>query len=359
MQTPTVCIIMAGGKGERFWPASRSSLPKQFLRIGGPHTLFQQAVTRAVPLCGIDRIYPVTGADYADLVHEQVPNLPPANIIIEPTARDTAACLALAAFEIRVRFPAADPIMVVLPSDHVITEIDAFVRAVRTATTVAEHEECVVTFGIPPTDPATGYGYIHLGAPMDEGFEPPVYDVKGFREKPNLETAQDYLASGEYLWNSGIFVWRVSVFLDLLAKYLPGHYERLATLYLSGHPKSEELAGVFASLRRISIDYGILEKTTRVKAILARIGWDDLGNWSSIAAHLPCLGHNAVSGDATLIDTEECIVYADCGHVATVGIHDMIVVRVGETVLICPKSRAQDVRLVVEALRRKGRADLI
>ena len=188
----------------------------------------------------------------------------------------------------------------------------------------------------------------------------PIYKTCGFREKPNLETAQDYVASGQYFWNSGMFIWRLSYFLELLARFLPKHYEGLDPLFAgSVGPGLKDLTAVFAGLESTSIDYGIMEKTGRVLVIPAEIGWDDVGNWSSIAGHLPSRDGNTVIGEATLIDTKGCLIWADRGHVAVVGLRETIVVRVDEAILVCPKAHAQDVRRLVDELRRNGRDDLV
>lgn len=356
-----VSVIMAGGRGERFWPASRTSLPKQFLCLNRERTLFQEAVARIQPLIGSDRVFPVTGLDYVDIVRSQAPDIPADHVLVEPMARDTAACLALAAFELRAKFPDEDPTMIVLAADHLIADADGFRRILRAAAQVASEEECVVVLGIPPTAPVTGYGYIQFQKePACEIAQLPVHNVRRFREKPNLETAQEYLASGEYFWNSGMFVWRTSYFLRSLAQHLPQHYQDLGRLFAGGRrPGQEELRTAFAGLERISVDYGIMERIDRAKVIPADIGWNDVGNWASIAAYLPGWEENAVAGDATLLETEGCVVYAETGHIAAVGLRDLVIVRVGETVLVCPKERAQDVKKIVDRLAREGRKDLL
>lgn len=357
----TVYVIMAGGRGERFWPASRAHLPKQFLDLGRPRTFFQEAVDRLAPLCDTADVYVITGEEYAELVHDQAPSLPERNIITEPMPRNTAACLALAAFHLRAIHPDKDPVMTVLTADHLIDKRDAFVHVLRAAAQVAAEEEAVVVLGVPPTAPVTGYGYIRRSTASTRWVSGlPVYETSGFREKPNLETAQEYVASGEFYWNSGMFIWRLSHFLKLLARFLPAHYGSLAALFQDGaEPDRQALATAFAALEPVSIDYGIMEKTDRILVLPAEIGWDDVGSWASIADHLPSCGSNTVIGEATLVDAEDCLVWSDRGHVAVVGLRKMIVVRVGEAILICPKARAQDVRRIVEELRRNGRIDLI
>ena len=355
-----VAIIMAGGSGERFWPASRLDRPKQFLRLGWRETMFQAAVKRISPLVEASWIFPVTGERYLHVIGEQAPEIPAEQIIIEPMGRNTAACLALAAFHLRAVFPGEDPVMVVLASDHIIQREEHFLEILRAAIRASLTEDNAFILGIPPTGPNTGYGYIHYDkASAGEVDGVAIHAVRGFREKPNRDTAQEYLATGEYLWNSGMFIWKTSFFLELLAEHLPRHYERLSGAFHHGKPSREELAEAFAGLTSVSVDYGIMEKTNRIRVIPAEIGWDDVGNWAGMAAHLPVQGSNTVIGEATLLETQGCLIYSDGGHIATVGMEDTVVVKIGQTVLVCPKNRAQDVRRIVEELRRQGRQDLL
>jgi len=349
-------VVMAGGSGERFWPYSRAEKPKQFLPVAGEGTLLQQAVRRAGLLAPWPDIYIVTGRRYRGLVRQQVPGLPPENLLAEPVGRDTAPCIALAAAVIGARDPEA--VMVVLPSDHMILDEARFAEVIRDAVTAARETGGLVTIGIRPTRPETGYGYIHVG-PLSRVERGRPLRVRKFTEKPDLETAVAFLASGEYLWNSGMFVWKVRAILEAVERHLP-------ELACGMRPVAEAvgtadfdaaLAEHFPRLPKISIDYGVMEKADNVWAVPGDFGWDDLGTWTALerVAGKDADG-NLVQGQAVLVDTRGAIVRSDGGGrlVVTFGLEDTLVVDTPDVVLVADKRRVQDLKAVLKELRRRG-----
>ncbi|SHJ68589.1 mannose-1-phosphate guanylyltransferase [Desulfofundulus thermosubterraneus] len=348
-------VIMAGGSGERFWPYSRKEKPKQFLPVAGEGTLLQQAVRRARLLVPWSNIYIVTGCQYLGLVREQVPDLPPENLLVEPVGRDTAPCIALAASLLKARDPGT--VMVVLPSDHMILDEKRFAEAIRDAVAVAKETKGLVTIGIRPTRPETGYGYIHVG-PISRVEMGRALRVRKFTEKPDLETAMAFLASGEYLWNSGMFVWEVRAIQDALERYLPELACGMRPIAEAVGTASFDavLAGHFPRLPRISIDYGVMEKADNVWAVPGDFGWDDLGTWTALerVAGKDADG-NLVQGQAVLVDTRETIIRSDSGKlVVTFGLKDTLVVETPDVLLVADKKRAQDLKAVLNELRRQG-----
>lgn len=347
---------MAGGSGERFWPYSRKEKPKQFLPVAGEGTLLQQAVRRARLLAPWSNIYIVTGSQYLGLVREQVPDLPQENLLVEPVGRDTAPCIALAASILWARDP--ETVMVVLPSDHIILDEMRFAEVIREAVVTAKETKGLVTIGIRPTRPETGYGYIHVG-PISWMEKGRALRVRKFTEKPDLETAMAFLASGEYLWNSGMFVWEVRVILDALERYLPKLACGMRPIAEAiGTARFEAvLAEHFPRLPKISIDYGVMEKADNVWAVPGDFGWDDLGTWTALerVAGKDADG-NLVQGQAVLVDTRETIIRSDSDNklVVTFGLKDTLVVDTPDVLLVADKKRAQDLKAVLNELRRQG-----
>ena len=349
-------VVMAGGAGERFWPYSRKEKPKQFLPVAGEGTLLQQAVRRARLLAPWPDIYVVTGRQYRDLVRQQVPDLPPENLLAEPVGRDTAPCIALAAAVIGARDPEA--VMVVLPSDHMILNEARFAEAVREAVAAARETGGLVTIGIRPTRPETGYGYIHVG-PLSRVEKGRPLRVRKFTEKPDLETAMAFLASGEYLWNSGMFVWKVRAILEAVECHLPELARGLRPVAgaVGTADFDAALAEHFPRLPKISIDYGVMEKADNVWAVPGDFGWDDLGTWTALerVAGKDADG-NLVQGQAVLVDTRETIIRSDSDNklVVTFGLKDTLVVDTPDVLLVADKKRAQDLKTVLNELRRQG-----
>jgi mannose-1-phosphate guanylyltransferase len=347
-------VIMAGGSGTRFWPASRQLRPKQFLPISGGRAMIAETWDRLEGLVPSERILVVTAESQIDLVREALPEIPHENVLPEPSARNTAPCIAFAAHEIARRNP--DSVQVVLPSDHVIRPREAFLRTLANAVDEAENAEVLVIFGVRPDHPATGYGYIEAGRKLHERGDIPVLSVARFVEKPDRARAEEYLASGRYLWNSGMFVWRTSAIQAALRAHVPAialGFDRLDA--------GAELEEVYAELPSVPIDTAVLERASNIRMLPIEYLWSDVGSWAAIPeTREPDAGANyaALSGGASLVaeDAHDCIVYAEKDElVALLGVRDLVVVRAGDATLVCPRDRAQDVRLIVERLKREGR----
>jgi mannose-1-phosphate guanylyltransferase len=343
-----VAVIMAGGRGQRFWPLSTEDKPKQFLDLEkSGRTLIQSTMDRLVPLTGgVERIFVITGERYQALVHDQLPELPHENIILEPVGRDTAPAVALSALEIRARF--GDVIMGLFTADHRVGDVVSFQEAVRRAISVTEKTRGLTTLGVKPTFPATGYGYIQAGAPIGSGFK-----VNRFVEKPDARTAEAYLQNGGYYWNNGIFVWHTSTILEEFAKHAPNILTPLEAAHAGGM-----VADVFPKIEKISIDYAVLEKTDKAYMVVADYDWDDLGDWLAVERHLGKDEANTVVGAHVGLDSQGNVIYCDDEHatIVTIGVENMIIVKRGDTVLVTRKDRAQDIKSVLQRpeLAKKG-----
>jgi mannose-1-phosphate guanylyltransferase len=346
MQT-LYAVIMAGGRGERFWPLSTSKLPKPFIPLLGPETLLQDTVSRIHRLAPLDRILISIGAEHFEIARQQLPQIPEENFIVEPMGRDTAACLGFSALYIERRDPEA--IMLALPADHFVSDADAYVQTVQKGLENLEGATGVV-FGIPPTRPETGYGYILAERPA---ISADAWPVIRFIEKPDAPTAERYLASGNYFWNSGMFLWSNRTLLSLFQEHMPDTYQGLCRLRpLIGNDGSKaEIREVFSALPRISIDFGIMEKTSGLRLIPAHFGWDDIGNWASLERALPVDAQgNIAQGRHVALESDGCILYAQTGTIATFGVSDLIVVEAYGKILICSKDKASDLKKLVTAL---------
>ncbi|MBE6854833.1 MAG: mannose-1-phosphate guanylyltransferase [Ruminococcus sp.] len=354
-------VIMAGGRGERFWPKSRNSLPKQFLCLTADgETMLQKTVKRLSPLVATEDIFIVTNAAYTGLVTEQLPDLPRENILAEPMARNTAPCIGLAAAVIRKKYD--DAVMLVLPSDHLIQYEEMYTDTLTQAIAMAEAGDNLVTIGITPTYPETGYGYIRFMRDGDKKIPHGVYQVECFVEKPDLETAKDYLKSRKYLWNSGMFVWKLSTILKNFEALMPDIFNGLGAITDAfGTPQFDAvLQEKFASFPSESIDFGIMEKAENIYTLPASFGWDDVGSWLALERINPtneC--GNVVSGDVITIGTEKSIICGGSRLIAAVGVSDLIVVDTDDAILLCAKDSTQDVKKVLENLRICNRRELI
>jgi mannose-1-phosphate guanylyltransferase len=345
-------VIMAGGIGSRFWPHSRRRRPKQFLPVRGRFSLLEDTVGRLRGLVDADKILVVAGPEFSHLIREHLPSLPAENLVVEPCARGTAACLGLAAAAIEARDPQG--VMAVFPADHVIGPRAEFHRCVRTAFVTAETERCLVTFGIRPTAPSTGFGYIEVGA-VQRQQRPRVYWATRFVEKPDADTAAEYLRSGKYLWNSGMFVWRVDVLRQALDRYEPAIVRALDAMAAAGGRGRKQARSKFADLRSVSIDVAVMEKADRVAVVDAHFDWNDVGSWAAMAELWPSdTAGNVARGPVLHVDCRETVVSSDGKLVAMVGVEDLIVVESSDAILICPKSRAEEVRRIVDALAARG-----
>lgn len=343
-------LIMAGGRGERFWPRSRKSMPKQFLALtDDKRTMIQLTVDRILPLVDIKDIFIATNRDYRELVREQLPELPPENILCEPAGRNTAPCIGLGAVHMAERYGDAD--MIVLPSDHLIKYTRIFLDTLENACEVAEEGPNLVTLGITPDSPETGYGYIKFQPDRMLGR---AFAVERFVEKPDLETAKEYLASEQYLWNSGMFIWRVSTILDNLERYLPETYAGLRSIRGAiGTGEAEAvLEREFTTMRSESIDYGVMEKAENIYILSGSFGWDDVGSWLA-AGRIKRSNEfgNVVDGRAVLVETKNTIIQGTDKLIAAVGLENMIIVDSEDAVLICHQDHAGDIKKVLENLR--------
>lgn len=346
----TTALIMAGGRGERFWPRSRKNLPKQFLSLTDDgKTMIQLTVERILPLVKMEDIYIATNKNYRKLVRSQLPGIPEENILCEPVGRNTAPCIGLGAAHIGKKYENA--LMLVLPSDHLIKFNNMFLSSLREACRVAMEDDNLVTLGITPTYPETGYGYIKFNPQKTLGG---AYQVERFVEKPTLEVAKEYLETEEYLWNSGMFIWKLSSIWKNMEKYMPEAYAGLQRIGAAiGTPEEEAvLEQEFAALPSVSIDYGIMEKAQHIYTIPGTFGWDDVGSWLAVERIKKTNEDgNVVNGNVITIDTHNCIVQGTNKLIAAVGLRDLIIVDTEDAILICEKHRAGDIRKVTENLK--------
>jgi mannose-1-phosphate guanylyltransferase len=365
-------VILAGGRGTRFWPRSRTRTPKQLLNIVGKTSMLEQTVDRLRPLIAPDRIWSVTNKEQTEALRKQLPASARKKVLTEPIGRNTAAAIALAAIHIR-HAAKGDALMAVLPADQHIALPDRYRKIVHAALDVAQGEGRMVVLGIPPTRPETGYGYI-------ERIEEPVsvdsfssFPVRRFAEKPELATAKEYVASGRYQWNAGMFFWRVSTFLEALQKYLPKTFEAMESLskHIDKRSYDSQLKKIYPTLENISVDYAILEKETAASAenpnkpatvfvIPAEVQWSDIGSWAAVyelLAKRP--GDNILAGAGETLDAQGNLLWSPGKFVAAIGVNDLVVVETPDALLICPRDRAQDVGKVVKSLEQRKLTKLL
>ena len=356
-------VVMAGGSGTRFWPASRAARPKQFLPLVGGTPMIAATIDRLGGLCDQDHVWVATSKKLGKPITKLLPNLPKERLILEPEARDTAPCIALAAATIAAVDPEAT--MVALPADHVISPADAFQSMLREGAAIAADGESLVTFGVAPTHPATGFGYVECGAPLT-GRSLPSFAVRSFREKPDRATAEGFLRNGGFLWNSGIFVWRVDAILRAMRAADP-ELGAAADAMLAAARKKEKTAlqRAFLQAPKRSIDYAVMEKAPRVAVVRAPIRWDDVGSFPALGAVAPedADGNVVVAAngaDHVALESRGNLIYADGARtVALFGVDGLVVVAVDDAVLVCPKDKAQDLKALVEHLRATGRQGLL
>ncbi len=351
----TTAVIMAGGRGERFWPKSRNSRPKQFLSLTSDgETMIQKTVKRLLPIVDMEDIYIVTNAAYKQLVLEQIKGLPEENILAEPCARNTAPCIAFASAVISRKYD--DAVMLVLPSDHLIGYEDIYISTLKKAIKVAEKDKNLVTIGITPTYAETGYGYINFGEECGDAFK-----VERFVEKPDKKTAKGYLASGKYLWNSGMFVWKISSVMENIRNFMPDIYEGAVKIGESfGTPDFEDtLVREFTAFRSESIDFGIMEKAESIYTIPGSFGWDDVGSWLAVERiNETDDAKNYIDGDVIAVDSERTTICGGKRLIAAIGVEDIVIVDTDDVVLVCSKNHTQDVKKVITQLREAGRDNL-
>ncbi len=350
-------LILSGGAGTRLWPLSRRGMPKQFLGLVGERTLLQDTVERVSELIPTERIFAVAPPEHRALMHGQLPELRADHLVVEPYPRGNAAAIGLAMAALHAFDPEA--IVAVLPSDHVVEKRTRF-REVLIAATAAAERGHLVTLGIEPDRPDTGFGYIEVGDQLDLQAPAKVFAVRRFIEKPKGEAAEKMLAAGGHFWNAGMFVWRVDEILRAYREHLPGTAKAIEALGdATGTPRYESvLAEVWEETDRTTIDYGIIEKAGNVAVVPADIGWHDVGSWARLAAIVGG-GQNWASDDHVAIDARDNYVWAPGKLVALVGVESLVVVDTPDALLVMPKERSEDVKAVVDQLRRQEREDLL
>ena len=349
---------MAGGRGERFWPQSADNMPKPFLNILGEKTMIQLTVERIGMILPRDRIFVVLGKSHEHVARQQLPALPSDNFLIEPEGRDTAACIGFAAVSLLGIDPNA--LMIVLPADHFIPEVERFVQTVSFGAYVADREDCLVTIGIKPTRPETGYGYIKAREPFFTSESGTCLRVEQFIEKPDAQRARQYVNEGSYFWNAGMFIWKTKVVLAGIARHMPDLYTGLLDIQKALAERNEKrFTEVYSGLMRKSIDYGLMEKAGNVLMVPGDFLWDDVGAWSSLhrVKNLDAKG-NYCSGDIVSIDMENSVIFSDGRLVGAMGLSGVVIIASKDGVLVCDAKRAQEVREVARLSAEKKRREV-
>lgn len=355
-------VVMAGGSGTRFWPKSRRNRPKQLLKLYGDSTMLQQTVDRIAPLVPPERVLIITGSDQADAVRVQLPRLPSRNVVAEPCPRDTAACVGLAARIVAKEDP--DGIMIVMPADHVIEPAEKFLATVRESAAVIEADpSAFVTFGIRPTHPETGYGYIERGESLGSPGGIALNRVVQFREKPDRATAERFLAEGRFAWNSGIFVWRASAILKALAVHRPGLAAALSRVgqALGTPDEADTIAREYPEMEKVPIDKAVMEKAENVLVFEVVYDWNDVGDWRALSALVPPDPEgNTIQGRVLAAQTSGSIIVSDDGGlIATLGVEDLVIVQSGGATLVARKDQLDGLKRLVESLQDAGFASAL
>lgn len=353
-----VALIMAGGRGERFWPRSRKNMPKQFLVLTDDgKTMIQLTVERILPIVEMEDIYIVTNKDYKELVQKQLPDILEENILCEPVGRNTAPCIGLGAIHILKKYE--DAIMLVLPSDHLIKYNSMFIKTLKEGCEIAQEGKNLVTVGITPDYPETGYGYIKFNPKICKG---QAFAVEKFVEKPSVEVAKEYLNTEEYLWNSGMFIWKVSSILENMEQFMTKIYHGLLKIKNAIGTEEEEtiLEKEFMSFSSMSIDYGVMEKAENIYILPGTFGWDDVGSWLAVERIKKTNEFgNIVNGNIITINTRNCIIEGTKKLIATVGLQDLVIVDAEDAILICEKDETTDIKKVLENLKICNRTEYI
>lgn len=351
MDRALYAVIMAGGSGTRFWPASRRSRPKQFLPIAGEETLIARTAARIEPLIPRERILVVAGSEHAALVREALPWLAEENLLLEPRGRNTLPCVALVAAELQRRDPHS--VQVVLPADHVIAPEEDFRTTLSAAAEEAGGENCLVTLGVRPTHPATGYGYIEVGPARPDRDGHSVFDVARFVEKPDRARAEEFLATGRFLWNSGVFVWSTAAIVEALERHARSTWDRLRDADVSS------LVEAYDSIEAAPVDVEVLQRADNRRVLPLELTWSDVGSWAALPEVLPAdaSGNHVAPGTrVAALDSAGNVVHGSNDElVALIGVDDLVIVRSGAVTLVCPRDRAEDVRRIVSELDAGGR----
>lgn len=353
-------LIMAGGSGTRFWPRSKTAKPKQYLNIFGDDSLLQDTINRFSSFTKKEKIYIVSSKTQASVLEEQTPMLPKENLIYEPVGRNTLPCIGLAAMFAEKEN--AEGIMVVSPSDHLIENIELFKDTVLAAAKIADEKNGIVTIGITPTYPATGYGYVQTAENITGTEKIKQFKVERFVEKPNEETASGYLKGGGFYWNSGLFVFKVSVFLDAVKQFAPDLYADLRKIQADfGNASYDQtLDTIYRAVESISVDYGIMEHAKNIYLVEGNFDWNDLGSWESVyLTEKKDENGNAGSGESLFLNTKNSYVYSEKGIVAVVGMDDVIVVQDGDTTLVCKRENAEDIKKIVDQLKAENKTNYL
>lgn len=348
------CVIMAGGSGTRFWPQSREEKSKQFLSILTKKSLIQSTVDRFRSIIPWENIYIVAKKSQQKKIEKHAPKMPSENFIFEPIGKNTAPCIGLAAIFIQKKNP--NGVMIVSPADHIVKKKARFNQSIMSAIQLAKKKNGLVTIGIFPDRPATGYGYIQINGRIDSFDPATAYKVKTFAEKPNLATAQRFIKSGDFYWNSGLFIFKVSILLKALKECLPDLYDGLMEIkrYIGKSQYDHVLNKVYQQIQSVSIDYGVMERIRNVYLIKGEFIWNDLGNWEQVyRLSSKNKDNNVVSGDVVLIDTKNSYVSTSKGVVAVIGCEDVVIVQERGATLVCKRDRVEDVKSVVNRLKRK------
>ncbi len=344
-------LILAGGKGTRLYPLSRSERPKQFLKVINDKSFLANTVDRIIPLIKKDNIYVVTNQEYEEKIREELEDVQKENIFTEPENKETATCIGLSAVKLLKKDK--DAVMVVLPSDHHIKGEKDYIETLSQAVDIANKRKGVVTLGIEPTRPETGYGYIEMGERILG--ERASYKVERFTEKPNMEVAKDFLEKGTYLWNSGIFIFRADVILREIEKYLPRLYKSLMEIYRSIGEENEEevIKEQYKIIDGISIDFGVMQKTRRAFVIKSDFEWDDIGSFSALSRYLNTVNTNSISNNVYLEECTNCSIFGEKNLIIGLGVKDLVIVDAGDVILIMDKNRDQEIKHLLSKLNEK------
>ena len=354
----TVGLILAGGSGSRFWPLSRKKLPKQVLKLTGDKEMINVTIDRCNSFIAGEDMHIITNKDLKGLLEDIVSDrIPFNNIFAEPCGRNTAPCLLYSAMKLKKKY--GDTIVCVFSADHSIKDEETFRGVIEKGVTYAQSFDGIVTIGIVPTFPSTGYGYIKKGEAKENALV--FFEVDQFVEKPDIETAENYIATGQYLWNSGMFIFKLSTILDRFEKYLPEMFNALEEIEkVINTPEEEKLLNkIYPTLERISFDYGIMEKEQQLAVIPGEFGWSDIGAWNTLEDILPLDDrNNIIQGEHIGIDTKDCVIFGD-KLIATIGLSDIVIVSTADSILVCHKDRVQDIKKITDELEKRNRTDLL